>query len=369
MKKFSSIILAVILIGVSSLIAWSLINNKTTQTGKVATIKKSVYTQTVQNGKVPVIIETSGNLIAKNKIELYAEVQGVLRFGNKDFKPGTYYDKGETILNINNDEQAALLQTTKTAFFNALTSIMPDIKLDFADEYDKWQKYLVKFDINKSIEPLPETKSDKEKFFISTRNVLSSYYNYKNLEVRLEKYVIRAPYSGVLTEAMVSNGTLVRSGQRLGEFIDPTVYELEVSINQAYSNLLELGSSVELKNLQETETWTGKVIRQNAKTDLSSQTTKAYIQVSGKGLSEGMYLQAKLNTGNVEDAIEINRNLLVDNSALFLVEDSTLMLTKVLPVYFNNEKVIVKGLTNGSQILARPIIGAYSGMPVKIINN
>ena len=75
-------------------------------------------------------------------------------------------------------------------------------------------------------------EDEKENYFITGRGILSGFYNVKNLEQRLSKYRLVAPFSGVLTEALVTEGTLIRSGQKLGEFIDPTVYELEVAIGK-----------------------------------------------------------------------------------------------------------------------------------------
>ena len=53
--------------------------------------------------------------------------------------------------------------------------------------------------------------------------------------------MISAPFSGILTEALVTEGTLIRNGQKLGEFIDPSDYEMEVNISKSYANLLKVG--------------------------------------------------------------------------------------------------------------------------------
>jgi RND family efflux transporter MFP subunit len=243
---------------------------------------------------------------------------------------------------------------------------MPDIRLDYPDQFQKWQNYLNSFDINKTTPKLPEFSTDKEKYFISGRGITTSYYNVKNLEVKLGKYRLRAPYSGVLTEALVTPGTLVRVGQKLGEFIDPSVYELEVSVNAEFAELVKKGNSVTLHNLEKTKEYTGQVVRVNGKVDATSQTIKAYIQVSNPELKEGMYLEADLNAKSEKDAIEVSRKLLVDNSKLFVVRDTVLDLVEVKPVYFSAETAIIKGLNNGTLILSKPTPGAYDGMQVKI---
>ena len=243
---------------------------------------------------------------------------------------------------------------------------MPDIRLDFPNEFDKWQNYLQSFDLNNNTPKLPAYSSDKEKYFISGRNITTTYYSVKNLEVKLGKYQIRAPYNGILTEALVTPGTLIRAGQKLGEFINPSVYEMEVNISSQFSDLLKVGNTVSLHDLERTNSYTGKVIRVNGKIDQTSQTIKAYIQVADKSLKEGMYLEADLTAKSEQNAYKIDRKLLVDNTNVYVVKDTILELAKVEPVYFEAESVIVKGLQDNTKILAQPVSGAYNGMPVNI---
>ncbi|MEN8120051.1 MAG: HlyD family efflux transporter periplasmic adaptor subunit [Bacteroidota bacterium] len=366
MRKYISIIGGIIILAVAIIIAMTFIKNKKKKQPQVKKNTKTVFIQTVQNKTIPLIITTSGNLSAKNKIDLFSEVQGVLKITSKDYKAGTTYRRGETILSINSDEHYTSLQSLKSNLYNALSAIMSDIRLDFPEEYEKWQTYLSGIDFNKPIAKIPETKSEKEKLFISGRKIYTNYFQVKNLEERLRKYTIRAPYNGILTEALVTPGSLVRQGQKLGEFIDPNIYELEVSINTEYDHLLQKGNSVELMNIEKSKKWQGKVIRVNSKVDQSSQTIKVYIQLRGKELREGMYLEARLVAKSETNAFEVARNLLVNKTNLYVVKDSVLDIVQINPVYFNNETVVVKGLTDGSKVLSKPVPGAYKGMKVKI---
>lgn len=369
MRKIISIALGVLLLVGAIFLAKFLIDNKKKPKPRFDKVVKTVFVEEVVNKDIPIIITTSGNLKAKHKIDLYAEVQGVLRQSPKEFKAGTAYNRGENIIRINSDEFYANLQSQKSNFYNSITSIMPDIRLDYPNEYIKWQSYLNSFNIDQPTPKLPEINSDKEKFFISGRGINTSYYNVKNLEVKLAKYNLRAPFNGILTEALVTPGTLVRAGQKLGEFIDPSIYELEVSVNAEFADLLKKGNTVKLHNLEKTKEYSGKVIRINAKVDASSQTILAFIEVSHKDLKEGTYLEADLTARSEENAIEVSRKLLVDNKQLFVVRDSILELIDVKPVYFSAESAVIKGIENGTLILSKPTPGAYDGMLVKIFED
>ena len=247
---------------------------------------------------------------------------------------------------------------------------MPDLRLDYPEYFEKWQTYLDGFDINKSTPQLPETASEKERYFITGRGIISSYYNVKNLEQRLGKYRIVAPFSGILTEALVNKGTLVRSGQKLGEFIDTSVYELEVAVSKRFGDLLELGEEVMLSDRNDIEQFTGKVVRINGRVDQATQTIRVFIEVKGSDkLKEGMYLQANLEARDEPNAISIPRQLLVDNSQIYVVRDSILDLVEINPVYFSDKEAVISGLPDGTQYLSKSVPGAYAGMRVKIFED
>lgn len=343
-----------------------IVDNKNTPRPVPAKVVKTVFVDTVRNGKVPIVVPANGNLMAKRRVELYSEVQGVFQRGNKLFRPGQAYRSGEPIIRIDAEEYYASVQSAKSNLYNLITSIMPDLRLDYPEVSGKWQDYLNGFDLSATTPNLPEMASEKEKYFITGRGILTSYYDVKNMEQRLAKYRIISPFDGVVTEALVTEGTLVRAGQKLGEFIDTGVYELEVAISKSYSDLLELGEQVELVNLDGSKTYKGTVTRVNARVDQASQTITTFIEVRDPGLKEGMYLEASLNAREETDAIEIDRGLLLENDRIFVVRDSILDLIDVNPVYFTDKSVILKDVPDGITIVSKPVVGAYAGMLVKV---
>ncbi|NET34173.1 MAG: HlyD family efflux transporter periplasmic adaptor subunit [Cyanothece sp. SIO1E1] len=326
-----------------------------------------VSIETVQNTSTPITLKTSGNLVAKNKVDIYSEVSGIFKSSSREFKPGSPYGKGQTLLLIDSDEFRANIKAQKSNLYNQIVLFMPDLRLDYPDAAPQWETYLAEFDVEKPLHDFPEPTSDKEKLFLSSKGIFTSFYNISNLEERLEKYVIRAPFNGVLTEALVNPGALVRNGQKLGEFISTGVYEMEVDINVTYQDLLAVGKSVELHNLERTNSWLGRVIRVNGKVNQASQTIKVFIQVSDSSLKEGMYLEADLVAKEEEDTYELDRKLIFDENKLYVVKDSVLDVAQVSPIFFKESTVVVKGLTDGTQIMSKPVPGAHKGMRVSLL--
>lgn len=366
MRKIILSIVGVLIIVLGIFLSKQIIDSKTRPKPKVEKVVKTVFTQSVTNGTVDIIIPANGNLTAKRRVELYAEVQGVFRKGNKLFKAGQPYGAGETIIRIDASEYYASVQSAKSNLYNLITSIMPDLRLDYPEVYPKWQAYLSNFDLDKTTPSFPVMTSENEKYFISGRGILTNYYNVKNLEQRLGKYTIKAPFKGILTEALVTEGSLVRSGQKLGEFINTDEYELEVAVSKTFSDLLKVGEVVNLVTLDRNKTYKGKVTRINGSVDQATQTIKAFIEVSDSDLKEGMYLEANINAKQETNAIEVDRNLLLENNKIFVVRDSILDLIDVKPVYFSNKKVVLKEVPDGVIIITKPVVGAYAGMLVKV---
>ena len=366
MRKLILTILGVLLIVASIFIAYLLIQNKHKVKPVPKKVVKTVFVDTVKNATIPIIIPANGNLTAKQRVELYAEVEGVFSSGATLFKPGQEYKKGQSLIRINASEYYATVQSAKSELYNAITAVMADLRLDFPEVFAKWETYLKGFNLNKSTPKLPEMSSDKENYFITGRGIVSQYYNVKTLEQRLSKYTISAPFNGILTEALVTEGTLIRGGQKLGEYINPAVYEMEVSISKSYVSLLKVGKNVVLNNLEGTQTFKGTVSRVNGSIDATTQTVTVFIEVKDETLKEGMYLEAQLNAKEEENAIEIDRNLLLETQKIYVVRDSVLDVIPVKPIYFSDTKVVLKDVPNGSVILSSAVPGAYAGMLVKV---
>ncbi|MDP6908097.1 MAG: HlyD family efflux transporter periplasmic adaptor subunit [Flavobacteriales bacterium] len=327
----------------------------------------TIFTKTVKNGAVPVEIKATGVLMALNRMDLFSEVQGVMQPDGGKFKAGNRFSKGHSLISIDAADYRANLMSQRSNLQNLITSALADIRLDFPQSFDRWNRYATDFDINSSIPELPEPASDQEKMFISGRKILSTYYSIKNAEIVLAKYNLTAPFNGVLTEATVTPGTVIRPGLKLGTFIDPTVFELETPINSAMMDYLKVGQNVKVAATDNSgKSWEGKVIRINNLVDAATQTMNAYLRVSGKGLEEGMFLEASIAATEIENAVELPREMLLPQDLIYITDGTTLSTQAVTPLYFMEKTVIIGGLEDGQQVLIKMPPSAYSGMEVSI---
>ena len=324
---------------------------------------KNVYIQKVINDKYQVKIPSEGILQAYKRIRITSRVQGLMRAINPLFKPGQGYQSGQVIVKIEPAEFLANVISQRASLFNLITSILPDLNLDFPESYEIWNQYLKKFDLQKGVPQLPKM-DDKVKLFVSGRGVISSYYSLLNLEKILSFYTIRAPFNGVLVNANVTEGSLIRPGQELGEFISPGDYELLVALPKSYLSNIEKGAKVKVKSIDTGQDFFGIVSRINSKVNTQTQSVEVFIRIKDKELKEGMYMQAYIDAITFDNVFAVDRGLINGSQELFIVKDNKLTLQKVNPIHYTETLAIIEGLLDGQQIVAQPMIGAYSGMEI-----
>lgn len=326
--------------------------------------KRLVKAQTATNNSIQVNINITGKLVAKNRIEVFAEVAGKLLETPKDFKTGVQFEKGESLIVIDDREFRLNLLAAKSNFLSVLTQVLPDIKLDYQSAFGDWKNYVDHFELEENLSPLPEVESPKLKSFLVSKNVYNTYYQLKSQEERLGKYRIMAPFTGVISQALINHGTLVRMNQKLGEFIRPGHYEMEAAINVKDLSFIAVGDSVKLTSDDISGTWYGRIARISNNINPSTQTFSVFVNVQSNDLKEGMFLNGAIKGDAVENVIQLDRRLLVDQTFVYAIEDSALAKKQVEIKKYTPNTVLVSGLPDSIQLLKQPVTGAYEGMPV-----
>ncbi|MBC6995386.1 efflux RND transporter periplasmic adaptor subunit [Neolewinella lacunae] len=330
---------------------------------------KNVETRTVANTQVATKLAVQGRLEAYNKIALFSEVGGVVNETGKPFKKGSYFGNGEVLLRIDDEEARLSLLAQKATLLNTIATIMPDLKIDYPESFPAWEAYLNAFDVEKSIQPLPTAQNQREKLFVAGKNLYTQYYTIKSGEERLSKYVIRAPFAGVLTSTSIDKGAIVRTGQQIGELMATGYYELVATVPLSQLSSLKTGGEVTLTSEDIAGSWKGQIRRISDQIDPLTQTVGVYVGVSGKELREGMYLRGEASAITLSNVVEIDRDLLLNEREVYLVKNDTLLsLHPVVVEKFNRETVIVSGIPEGAQLLVSEVAGAFDGMRVQTKN-
>jgi len=365
-RKWVLFILGFVIIALSFQLSKAIIDSNPPPRKKAKSTVKDVYTRSVKNGPYQVQIPSKGVLQAYKRVRITARVQGIMQTVNPLFKSGQEYRSGQILIKIEPSEYRANVISKRASLYNLITSILPDLQLDFPSAYSQWNNYLMGFDLEKPVPELPAMQ-EKVRLFVSGRGIISSYYSLQNLEKTLTFYEIKAPFNGVLVSVNVTEGSLIRPGQELGEFIAPGDYELLVALPKSYVSKIARGAQVKVKSIDNSQIYTGIVSRINAKVNSKTQSVEVYIRMLDSRLKEGMYMEADINAMEFNNVFALDRGLLNETEEIFVVRNGKLILKKVNPIHFTETLVIIRGLNDGEKIVAQPLIGAFSGMEINPI--
>ena len=335
------------------------------------TMARPVRTTVVFNTQVTPKVPVEGRVQAWNRIDLFAEVNGVLSLMGEDFREGKSFKEGEVILNLDDSESRSNLKSARSVYLQLVTGMLASIQVDFPERIEIWEQYVESIDVTKALPSLPTPESKREEYFIVNRGVQASFYSIKASEERVSKFTVRAPFDGFVAQALVKPGALVRAGQPLGLFVGTDVYEIQTAVHSRYLATIKIGDKVIFHDENDLVVAEGKVDRIAGNVNASTQSATVFCKVRASEnrqdqMRDGRYLSGFIESSEIENAFEIQRNLIDGEEKVFVVNSNELAKMSVVQEFRSIETAIVSGMPNGTLILSDPITGAYLGMPVSV---
>lgn len=311
-------------------------------------------------------ISIDGRLSAYERVDLFAEASGVLKSTSKTLKEGTYVEKGELLFDIDGEDATLSLLAQRSALMTSITQIMPDLKFDYPQAFDKWKAYLDDFDVSRSVKDLPPISTDQEKYYVAGKNIYNQYYSIKSAENRLKDYQVYAPFSGVITSANIYPGQVVNLGVNLGSVMNTGRFEMKAPVNLADLQYIKAGQRVKLHSEQLNKSWDGKVSRISRVIDDVTQNLPVYISVWGSGLRDGMYLKGELAANQMSNVISLDKSIVVDQNKIFTVSDSIVRTKEIEIVKQDETTIYARGIDPSDKIISGTISGIFSGQKVNV---
>ena len=335
------------------------------------TMARPVRTTVVFNTQVTPKVPVEGRVQAWNRIDLFAEVNGVLSLMGEDFREGKSFKEGEIILNLDDSESRSNLKSARSVYLQLVTGMLASIQVDFPERIEIWEQYVESIDVTKALPSLPTPESKREEYFIVNRGVQASFYSIKASEERVSKFTVRAPFDGFVAQALVKPGALVRAGQPLGLFVGTDVYEIQTAVHSRYLATVNIGDTVLFHDENDIVVAEGKVDRIAGNVNASTQSATVFCKVRASAnrqdqMRDGRYLSGFIESSEIENAFEIQMNLIDGEGKVFVVNSNELAKMSVVQEFRSIETAIVSGIPNGTLILSDPITGSYLGMPVSV---
>lgn len=327
-------------------------------------VKKYVKTTPVQYGDVNTWITAHGRVSTAQTLDMIAEVSGRMSQGALRLKGGQKFRKGTLLYKIDDTEVRLNLNAQKSNFLRDLAGILPDLKIDFSDNFSNWEKYFEAIDIEEPLPKLPAHKSNKEKTFLATKNIYSAYYNIKSAEANLRKFRFYAPFDGSISEVKMQSGSYVNPGANIASLVMSNNLEMKVDVPLKDIKWVQNGSHVTIASDNNINAWKGKITRIGEVVNQNTQSIDVHVAIEpGRDpIYDGIYLQAQIPGLQVKNAMVIPRNAIFNGNEVFVLEDSLLKVKQIKIHKMNPENVIFSGLTAGADLVIEPLINANNNM-------
>lgn len=339
---------------------------KAPESKKAPVVKKYVQTKPVQYEDIQTYVTAFGRVETAQSLDLLSEVSGRMYQGNIRLKSGENFKKGTLLFYVDDTEASLNLKSQKSNFLRDIAAILPDLKIDYTENFTAWEKYFASIDIDKQLPELPETQSDKEKTFLATRGIFSTFYTIKSTEERLRKHRYYAPFDGSISEVTMESGAFINPGTKIGTIIRTGLHELRVAVETRDIPWVQVGAPAEIYSSETQQQWMGQVARISDFVNQNTQSVDVYLTINpGKQkIYDGQFLQSAIPASKVKDGMMIPRNVLYNTNEVFVVEDTLLKMKEVFVHRTMDENVIVSGLKEGDHLVVEPLVNAHNNMVV-----
>ncbi|PKQ61321.1 hypothetical protein BZG02_16135 [Labilibaculum filiforme] len=310
-----------------------------------------------------------GRLASNLEVNLSSEVAGRIIETGVPLKVGQKFKKGQLLIRIYEEDAKMDLRAEKSRFLNKLAENLPDIKVDYASNFEVWMKFFNAINLEESIPELPKVKSDQEKVFMASRNILGDYYAIKSAEVKLAKRRIYAPFDGSYVEVNTQIGSVAGMGSKLAGIIESNNLELQVPIEAKEISWLHLNEKVDILDADGALIFTGKLVRKSDFVDQGTQSISVFVKLektSGQELYQGQFLTARFNGKVISNVMEIPRNAVFSSNKVFVVEGDILKEKKINVIRRNENTLVFNGLKEGAVLVVEPPVKATENMQVQI---
>jgi multidrug efflux system membrane fusion protein len=321
----------------------------------------AVQVQEVQPETVPVLISGYGEIVSRSVVTLPAEVSGRITTAHKNLHLGAVIQKGDVLYVINDQDYRLEMDGAQAR----LSNLSRDLELA-RKEHDRLGGLFKKnIGSQSSVEQAERTVNSIQSQIIQITQSL------QQTKLYLSRCIIRAPFTGRITELFAEQDEYVNPGKNLLTLTNDNDLEVQVPLDsrEALKWLRFLPSQEgswfgKPEKTTCTVTWTenpaiqaqghiDRAIRFDAK--LRSVVLAVRIQPKKNTaipLTQGMFCNVNIQGHAIQDAFVLPRQAVSFENTVYVVEKNRLHTRPVKVARIQDGKaMIVQGLQKGEQVI------------------
>lgn len=284
----------------------------------------------------------SGLVLSKNDVRLPAELAGRL---TSVAEVGSLFNEGEVIARIDD----AFLQQQRIEEQAIIKSEEARLALHTKD-VERYRRLIKKNNIAQN--ELDQSILDQA---LARSNINAAQARLAQIEERLRRSIIRAPFAGVVSERFIQKGEWSESGTAIVHFVDTKNLEIQVNVPQTIVSLLSLGDTLTIEN--EKQVIPAKLTTVVRVSSNNSRLFELRL-VADKPLPAGSLVRVRVPNAEAQQVIAIHRDALVlrkGSTSVFRINDE--QIAEQIPVKVgigDGEYIqIISDIQAGDQVVIR----------------
>lgn len=337
---------------------------------------KIVKTMTVAPSSHAIYVEAAGSVIASRRLVIEPEVIGPVIRQHAQLNPGGRIDEGEELLAIDPTLAELSLEEAKAAVARSEAELKESTR-----KRDQARRLTSETLLSKT--ELAALEADLETEVADLRRLKAAE---ERAEEMLRRHRIIAPFNALVLEEAVEVGQRVDSGFAAATLVGTDEFwaQAALPIDQLKYVRLPVGDEPGARADVYLETGDGKrahrpghVVRLLGDMERTGRLARVLVRIDDPlGLKAGgpstpfllgSYVHIKIDAGQLEGVLSINRSALRDGNRIWVVdEQGALQIKDVEIVRQENETVFIKNvITAGEALIVSPLKVALPGMKVK----
>jgi membrane fusion protein (multidrug efflux system) len=304
----------------------------------------------VKVGDVSNEVTAVGSLLAEESVVIRPEIDG--RLLELHFQEGQSVGRGAKLVTLDASEVQAQL-----AAANAQVR---------TDEQR----------LERTKELLDQKFISQDAYDVAKNNYQRSVAVKEEIQARLDKTVIRAPFPGIVGLRQVSPGAYLKKGDDIARLENIASIKLDFRVPEVYASQVKVGQAVAIRlDAFPTEAFTGRIFAMEPMVDERTRTMLLRARVNNQGfkLKPGMFVRVALTLETRQNAILVPEPAIWpqgQESYVYRVVDDKALLTKIeIGQRRPGEVEVVAGLSPGDVVITEGQIKMKDGAPVMVLPN
>lgn len=319
----------------------------------------------------PIEVSSQGTIAPRTEIDVTSQVSGEVVSVSEHFAAGGFFAEDEVLLQLDPSDYEIALARAEATLAEA-RKVLAQEEGQALQARKEWRDL--------GSQAADDLFLRKPQMAAAEANVRAAEAGVRKAKLDLERTRISLPFDGRVISVSANLGQYINSGATLGSVYALNPMEVRLPLTATELGLLNLRATTETHELSPLQVdlyfsagpneyhWPARAVRLEASVDSRSRLFHLVAQIDNAadlfesdpaggvtGILPGTFVEATIASNPHEGVVTLPRSALFQQSqVLYLDEDNRLQTQQVTVLQLDSRSLVVKGLSDRQQVLAKP---------------